>query len=75
MLTLIGLSLSSRKIKGGMGVNLGIGLVLSFGYILFQSLSATFSASGNMPSWVAVWLPNVVFSFIALYLYLYKAPR
>lgn len=75
VLTLIGLSLSSRKIKGGMGVNLGIGLVLSFGYILFQSLSATFSASGNMPSWVAVWLPNVVFSFIALYLYLYKAPR
>lgn len=75
ILTLIGLSLSSRKIKGGMGVNLGIGLALSFGYILFQSLSATFSASGAMPSIVAVWLPNVVFTFIAIYLYLYKAPR
>lgn len=75
ILTLIGLSLSSRKIKGGMGMNLGIGLALSFSYILFQSLSATFSASGSMPSWLAVWLPNIVFSFIALYLYIYKAPR
>ncbi len=75
ILTVIGLSLSSRKIKGGMGMNLGIGLALSFSYILFQGISSTFSVSGNIPPIVAVWIPNFIFSFIALYLYLYKAPR
>lgn len=75
ILTVIGLSLSSRRIKGGMGLNLGIGLVLSFSYILFQGISSTFSVSGNVPPLLAVWIPNFIFSFIALYLYLYKAPR
>jgi lipopolysaccharide export system permease protein len=75
ILTIIGLSLSSRKIKGGMGVNLGIGLFLSFAYILLQGVSAAFSSTLGMPPFVAVWLPNVLFSLIALYLYLYKAPR
>lgn len=75
ILTVIGLSLSSRRIKGGMGLNLGIGLVLSFSYILFQGISSTFSISGNVPPILAVWIPNIIFSFIALYIYLYKAPR
>ena len=75
ILTLIGLSLSSRKVKGGMGLQLGIGLVLSFTYILFQGVSSTFSISGNIPPMLAVWLPNILFSFIALYLYFFKAPR
>ncbi len=74
ILTLIGVSLSSRKVKGGMGVNIGIGLVLSFLYILFQTVSSTFAVSGEMSVPFAVWLPNIVFSFIAYYLYL-KAPR
>ncbi len=75
ILTMIGLSLSSRKVKGGMGLNLGIGLALSFSYILFQGISSTFSISGNIPPMLAVWLPNILFSLIALYLYFYKAPR
>jgi len=75
ILTLIGLSLSSRKVKGGMGLQLGIGLALSFTYILFQGVSSTFSVSGNIPPMLAVWLPNILFSFIALYLYFFKAPR
>lgn len=75
ILTLIGVSLSSRKIRGGMGVNLGIGLVLAFVYILFQTVSSSFAVSGDMPVLLAVWLPNIVFSGIAIYLYKYKAPR
>lgn len=75
ILTLIGVSLSSKKIRGGMGVNLGIGLVLAFSYILFQTVSSSFAVSGNTPVIVAVWLPNILFTFIAIYLYLYKAPR
>ena len=50
ILTIIGVSLSSRKVKGGMGLYLGIGLGLSFGYILFQSISSTFAVAGTMSS-------------------------
>lgn len=74
ILTIIGASLSSRKTKGGMGLHLGIGLALSFSYILFQTLSSSFSVNGNMPPIIAVWIPNILYSFIALYLYR-KAPK
>ena len=69
ILTLIGVSLSSRKTKGGMGLHLGIGLALSFSYILFQTIAATFAVNGNMPPVIAVWIPNILYSFIAFYLY------
>ncbi|MBO5251046.1 MAG: LptF/LptG family permease [Bacteroidaceae bacterium] len=74
ILTTIGLSLSSKKVKGGMGMNLGIGLALSFSYILFQTVSATFTTNGNTPPIVAVWIPNIIYAFIAVYLYR-KAPK
>ena len=74
ILTAIGLSLSSRKVKGGMGLHLGIGLALSFSYILFQTISATFAISGNMAPALAVWIPNILYLFIAIYLY-HKAPK
>lgn len=74
ILTAIGLSLSSRKVKGGMGLHLGIGLALSFSYILFQTISATFAINGNMPPALAVWIPNILYLFIAIYLY-HKAPK
>jgi lipopolysaccharide export system permease protein len=74
ILTIIGVSLSSRKIKGGMGLNIGIGFLLSFSYVLFMQVSSSFAVSGLMSSFVAVWIPNIMFSFIAVYLYK-KAPR
>lgn len=74
ILTIIGLSLSSRKVKGGMGLQLGVGLALSFGYILFQTISSTFAINGNVPPMIAVWIPNVLYIGIAGYLYT-KAPR
>ena len=74
ILTAIGLSLSSKKVKGGMGMNLGIGLALSFSYILFQTVSATFTVNGNTPPIVAVWIPNILYAIIAVYLYR-KAPK
>ncbi len=72
ILTIIGASLSSKKTKGGMGLSLGIGLGLSFSYILFQAISSAFAE--QMPVYLAVWLPNIVYAFIAVYLY-NKAPR
>ena len=74
ILTVIGMSLSSRKVKGGMGVNIGIDLLLSFSYILFSTVSSTFAVSGATSPRVAVWLPNIVYSIIAVYLYR-KAPK
>ncbi len=74
ILTVIGVSLSSRKVKGGMGLYLGIGLALSFSYILFQTVSATFAINGNTPPVLAVWFPNILYTFIAIYLYR-KAPK
>jgi lipopolysaccharide export system permease protein len=67
-------SLSSRKTKGGMGLYLGIGLGLSFSYILFQTISSTFAVNGNTPPIIAVWIPNILYTFIAIYLYR-KAPK
>ena len=74
ILTVIGVSLSARKVKGGMGLYLGIGLALSFSYILFQTVSATFAVNGNTPPIVAVWIPNILYTFIAIFLYR-KAPK
>lgn len=74
ILTIMGASLSSRKRKGGMGLYLGIGLGLSFAYIMFQTLASSFAISGSMSAAWAEWMPNIIFIFIAIYLY-YKAPK
>jgi len=69
ILTVIGASLSSRKRKGGMGLYLGIGLALSFTYILLQTISATFAIQADAPPMLAVWIPNLLYFFIAYYCY------
>lgn len=69
ILTLIGMALSSRKVKGGMGVNIGIGLVLSFTYILFSTVTSTFAISGYTSPMVAMWIPNIVYLIIGIFLY------
>lgn len=74
ILTLIGVSLASRKVRGGMGMHIGIGLALSFGYILFMTVSTTFAIKGSMNPLLSVWLPNIVFALVGLIIY-YKAPK
>lgn len=69
ILTVIGLSLSSRKVRGGMGVNIGIGLMLSFSYILFMTVTQTFAISGYTSPRLAMWIPNIVYTIIAIFLY------
>ncbi len=68
ILTLIGASISARKVKGGMGLNIGIGLALSMAYILFLTVSSTFAVKGNMSPFIAAWIPNIIFMAIAAYL-------
>ena len=74
ILTLIGVSLSSRKTRGGIGLHLGIGISLSFIYIMSMQVTTTFATNGNLPPFIAVWIPNIIFSGIALFL-IYKAPK
>ena len=74
ILTIIGASLSARKRKGGMGLYLGIGLVLSFLYIMLQTVSSTFAVNGGWPPILAAWLPNIIFVPIAYFCYR-KAPN
>lgn len=69
ILTVIGVSLSSRKRKGGMGMYLGIGLGLSFGYILLQTVSATFAINAGFPPMLAAWVPNITFAVVAWFCY------
>ncbi len=70
ILTIIGVSISSRKIRGGVGLHIALGLVLSCVYILFMHISTTFATLGTFDhALLAVWIPNIIFSFVAFYLY------
>ena len=69
ILTIIGVSLASRKIKGGRGFNLGLGLLLSFSYILFMQVTTVFATSGLLPPWQAMWIPNIIYGGLAIFLY------
>jgi lipopolysaccharide export system permease protein len=68
ILMLIGVSLSSRKIRGGIGAQLGLGITLSFAYILFMQVSNTFAINGSIAPALAVWIPNLIFTIVAVYL-------
>lgn len=69
ILTLIGVAVSSKKVKGGIGMQLGIGLLISFSYIVFMQFSSQFAISGSLSPFIAVWIPNVIFAFVAAFLY------
>lgn len=69
ILTLIGMSLSSKKVRGGIGLHIGLGLLLSFSYILFMRFSTMFAVSGLLSPIVSVWIPNVIYAIIAYFLY------
>lgn len=69
ILTLIGASLASRKVKGGIGLHLGLGILFSFSYIMFMQISTVFAISGSLPPILAAWIPNLLFGGIAAYLY------
>lgn len=68
ILTLIGVSIASRKVRGGIGMHIGLGIGISFAFIMFMQISTTFAASGLVSPLVSVWIPNVIFSFLAWYL-------
>ena len=74
ILTIIGLSLCTKKKRGGMGWNLAAGTALGFSYILFMQFSEMFVVTDTLPAQVAVWMPNALYAIIAVVLYI-KAPK
>ena len=69
ILTIMGVALSSKKRRGGIGWNIGIGIALAFTYILFLRFSQMFVHTDTLPPAIALWLPNIVFAIIAGFLY------
>jgi lipopolysaccharide export system permease protein len=69
ILTLIGASMSSRKVRGGSGLQILLGLVLSCFYVLFSRFSIVFATKGNFTPLLAAWTPNIIFGVIAVYLF------
>lgn len=74
VLTLMGVSLSSRKVRGGIGLPLGIGILFSFLYIVSMQFATMFSLKGGLPPLIAVFIPNIIFGALGVYL-LVKAPK
>ncbi len=69
VLTIIGVSLSTRKRRGGIGWNIALGIAIGFTYILFMKFSEMFVHTDTLPAWIALWLPNILYTILAAYLY------
>ena len=74
ILTLIGVALTSRKIRGGLGIYIVSGLTLSGAYVIMQQFSTVFSTKGNLDPLLGTWIPNIFFAIISLVL-LWRAPK
>ncbi len=70
ILTLIGVSLSTKKKRGGIGINIAVGIALSFIYILFMQVFSELAKANSMPAMVAVWIPNILFLAVGVFLYI-----
>jgi len=66
--TLIGVSLSSKKVRGGIGMQLGFGIGLTFAFILFMKVSTVFATRGSLSPMIAAWIPNFIFGLVSIYL-------
>ena len=74
ILTIVAVAMASRKVRGGTSLHLGLGLLISFTYIMFMQVSTTFATNGDLSPIIAVWIPNLLFASLGLYL-LKKAPK
>ncbi len=70
ILTIIGVALSTKKRRGGIGWNIGLGIALAFTYILFMQFSKMFVMTDTLPASIAIWMPNMVYALIAAFLYI-----
>jgi lipopolysaccharide export system permease protein len=74
IMTLIGAIVASRKVRGGSGLQLAYGIVTAAIFVVMDKFSVTFSTKGSFPPILAAWLPNIIFSIVAIWLYI-KTPK
>jgi lipopolysaccharide export system permease protein len=69
ILTIMGVSIASRKVRGGLGLHLAMGVSLGAIYVILSKFSVTFVTNVGFLPFLGVWIPNIVFSLVAIYLY------
>lgn len=69
ILSIIGMALSSRKTRGGIGANIGLGIALTFTYIMFQQVTTVFATNASLNAGLSVWIPNIVYAIVAFILF------
>lgn len=74
VLTLIGVSVASRKVRGGIGLHIALGLLLCVSYILAMKVATVYATNAGLNPLLAVWIPNALFGILSIYLYK-KAPK
>ena len=74
ILTMIGGVIASRKVRGGSGSHIALGIMLAATFLLMDRFSTIFSTKGNLPPYIAAWIPDIFFTLVALYIYK-KAPK
>jgi len=74
ILTIIGVAVAARKTRGGSGIPLAIGIVTAATFVVMDKFSTVFSTKGNLHPLLAAWLPNIIFGFLAWYMYK-RAPK
>ncbi|MBL7825081.1 MAG: LptF/LptG family permease [Saprospiraceae bacterium] len=68
ILTIIGLAIAGRKVRGGLGLHLAVGIGIGAGFILMSKFAVSFAASGSIPVMLGMWIPNIIFAFVAVWL-------
>jgi lipopolysaccharide export system permease protein len=68
ILTIIGLAVAGRKVRGGMGLHLAMGIGIGAGFILLSKFAVSFASSGSVPVLLGMWIPNLMFAAIAFWL-------
>jgi lipopolysaccharide export system permease protein len=74
ILTFIGAVIATRKVRGGSGLHLAIGLVMAAVFVIMDKFSVTFATKGNFSPMLAAWMPNIIFGILACWLY-WRAPK
>ena len=74
ILTLIGFSVSAEKRRGGTGVNLALGICVAMVYVFFDKIFGVLAQQSDLSPLIAVWLPNILFGILAIYL-VYNAKK
>jgi lipopolysaccharide export system permease protein len=74
IMTLIGVAVSSRKMRGGVGIHIAIGIAVAFSFIVFMKVTTVFATNGNLSPFMAVLLPQIIYAVTALIL-IKKAPK